>query len=324
MKVLVGIDESECSSEAIRFISGTTWPKATRFIVLSTSSPIVLGAGEVMPPDRLTEVLRQEEAHHGEIADRAASRLRNGGLIAGARTVRGNAGTVLVDTARSERADLVVVGSHGRTGLKKLLLGSVASHVLAHAPCSVLVVKQRQLQDRAPALQGSRHESGEERAMKVYQVMTRDIETCAPDADLAHAAMIMSRRNCGLVPVVEHASRRLAGVITDRDICMAAAMRHAGAHSIPVGEVMTRRLVTCAPTDDARIAMHRMSEAHVRRLPVIDRQGTLQGIVSLTDLALAAERPLQSGDRAIKDTDVLAVLKAVSAYPLHAVPVTAA
>jgi CBS domain-containing protein/nucleotide-binding universal stress UspA family protein len=324
MKVLVGVDESAYSNAAIRFISEGTWPKGSRFIVLSSSPSIFLGAGDTIPPDSLAQVLRQEESRHREIADRAAAGLRNRGLSVDARVERGDARTVLVDAARSEEADLVIVGSHGRTGLKRLLLGSVASYVVAHAPCSVLVVKEPQMQDRTMAVRESGHDSKEAGAVKVERLMTRDVETCAPDMDVAHAAMIMARRNCGLVPVVEHGSGRLAGVITDRDICIAAAMRHADAHSIPVGEVMTRRLTTCSPTDEIRVAMRRMSEARVRRLPVVDRLGVLKGVVSLTDLALVAGRPLESGERGIQEADVVAVLNAVSASPVPAVSVTAA
>ena len=320
MKVLLGIDESERSSALIRFVTETAWPKSVRFLVLSASPPIFLGAGEAVPGDQLAKILEQEERRHAEIAGRAAARLRKAGLAAEARTVRGRAQMVLVDAARSENADLVIVGSHGRTGLGKLFLGSVASHVVTHAPCSVLVVKQHQLHDRA--LDGSGR-AGKETAMRVEQVMTHDVETCTPETDLAHAAMIMSRRNCGLVPVVEHRSGRLAGVITDRDICMAAAMRRVDAHSIPVGEIMTSRLVTCSPTDDVRVAMHQMSEAQVRRLPVVDRERRLRGVVSLTDLALAAKPPSSEG-RAVEDQEVLAVLKAVSDYPLPVNPVSVA
>ncbi len=321
MKVLLGIDQSECSSAAIRIVSGAAWPKSARFFVVSASSPILFGPGEAMAGDGLTRILEEEESLHREMAARAAARLRKAGLTVEARTVRGSAQLVLVDMARSEKADLIIVGSHGRTGLKKAFLGSVASHVVTHAPCSVLVVKQPQLQDRV--LKRSGRGSEKEKAMKVEQLMTHEVETCTPDTNLAHAAMIMSRRNCGLVPVVEHGSGRLAGVITDRDICMAAAVRRVDTHSIPVGEVMTSRLITCAPTDDARIAMHRMSEAHVRRLPVVDRDGKLRGIVSLTDLALVAKAP-QSEERAVEDTEVLAVLKAVSDYPLPASPISVA
>jgi CBS domain-containing protein len=159
--------------------------------------------------------------------------------------------------------------------------------------------------------------------MKVGQIMTHEAESCTTESDLAHVAMVMSRRSCGLVPVLDPRSARVVGVLTDRDICMAVATRHADAHSIRAGEVMTRRVAFCAPGDDVRIAMRRMEQARVRRLPVVNSSGDLVGILSLTDLALAAERHARNGEPAIPDADLVTVLRAVSEYPSgvgHLVP----
>ncbi len=143
VKVLVGVDESEYSSAAIRYITEAAWPKTAQFLVLSAAPPVFIGPGDAVPPRALTEMVRQEDARHVELADRVAARLREGGRSAEARMVRGDPRIALVDAARAEEADLIIIGSHGRTGFKKLLLGSVASHVVAHAPCSVLVIKER-------------------------------------------------------------------------------------------------------------------------------------------------------------------------------------
>ena len=78
---------------------------------------------------------------HQELATGAENTLLGVGLTTEAKVLQGDARTALVDAAHTERADLVVVGSHGRTGLAKLFMGSVASHVVTHAPCSVMVVK---------------------------------------------------------------------------------------------------------------------------------------------------------------------------------------
>lgn len=150
--------------------------------------------------------------------------------------------------------------------------------------------------------------------MKVEQLMTRDIESVRPEANLADAAMVMWRRDCGIVPVVEHSGKRILGVITDRDICMAATTRHCAPDAVPVGDVMTRRLLTCRPEDDVRVAMHRMSEGQVRRIPVVDANGHLQGIVALNDLTLAAERTAHRGDDVVSYPEVMGVLKAVSRH----------
>jgi len=78
-----------------------------------------------------------------DLAGRVEKELRDAGLSTESRVVKGDPRDVLVDAARSINADLLVVGSHGRTGLAKLVLGSVAAHVVTHAPCSVLVVKMK-------------------------------------------------------------------------------------------------------------------------------------------------------------------------------------
>jgi len=141
MKVLIGVDDSSCSDTAIRYVTGAAWPKATTFLVVSASAPIIIGPGELGAADAISQLMEAQEKHLKEVAERATSRLREAGLTAEARMLRGDPRGVLLDTARSVHADLIVVGSHGRTGIKKLLLGSVASHVVTHAPSSVLVVR---------------------------------------------------------------------------------------------------------------------------------------------------------------------------------------
>jgi CBS domain-containing protein len=155
--------------------------------------------------------------------------------------------------------------------------------------------------------------------MNVAHLMTRDVESCVPDANLTQAAMIMWRRDCGFVPVVESQGGRFAGVITDRDICIATATKHVSPDSIRVATVMNRNAVTCAPSDDAKVAMRRMAETQVRRLPVIDKEGKLTGVLSLNDLALAAERNARREDDSIRHADVMDVLRAVSAHRLPSV-----
>lgn len=140
MKILIGVDGSACSDAALRHVMGSSWPAGATFLVVSAAAPVFIGPGETGPL-AMAEAIHQQEESHKEIATWAAERLRRAGLHATARVGHGDPRTVLEETARSERADLLVVGSHGRSGVKKLLLGSVADHVVAHAPCPVLVVK---------------------------------------------------------------------------------------------------------------------------------------------------------------------------------------
>jgi nucleotide-binding universal stress UspA family protein len=89
------------------------------------------------------EIWQQQEKDAQQIADTAAERLRPSGLSVDKAVRQGDPRTVIVDEAAEWGADLIVVGSHGHTGLTRLLLGSVAQSVVAHAPCSVEVVRRR-------------------------------------------------------------------------------------------------------------------------------------------------------------------------------------
>lgn len=141
MKVIVGVDDSPFSREAIRYVASTTWPKMTRFIVVSAAAPAFVGPGEAAAPGAIAQLLEEQERFHSDLAQRAAAELKKVGFEAEARMVRSDPRTALEEEARREGVDLIVIGSHGRSGIKKILLGSVATHIVTHAPCSVLVVK---------------------------------------------------------------------------------------------------------------------------------------------------------------------------------------
>ena len=131
--------------------------------------------------------------------------------------------------------------------------------------------------------------------MKVKEAQTSDVHSCSPDTNLAQAAHIMWDSDCGVVPVVDDA-RTLLGVITDRDICMATTTRSIAPADIQVRHVMTTgNVYTCRPDDDVRSALSTMATHRVRRLPVVDRQNHLVGIVSLGDLARHAESKAGAG-----------------------------
>jgi CBS domain-containing protein len=150
--------------------------------------------------------------------------------------------------------------------------------------------------------------------MKVQDLMSWEVEACGVGENLANAAMIMWRRDCGIVPVVENPTGRLAGVVTDRDICIAAATKHRDPALLTAGEIMTRDPRTCAPSDDVHVALRTMREAQVRRLPVTDRDGKLVGILSLNDCILGASGVERRTPSALTQRDVMDVLKAVSAH----------
>jgi CBS-domain-containing membrane protein len=123
--------------------------------------------------------------------------------------------------------------------------------------------------------------------MKVRDIMTQDVVSCQKDTDIGTAARLMLKGQFGTLPVIDtHA--RLAGIITDRDIAMAAATRQRNAAHIPVHEAMSPRVRSCFADDDIGGALKQMEEARVRRLPVLDAAGHLAGIVSIDDIVLRA------------------------------------
>jgi CBS domain-containing protein len=121
--------------------------------------------------------------------------------------------------------------------------------------------------------------------MKVKELMTTDVKRCSLETNLAAAAKIMWEADCGAVPVTDE-NDHVVGVITDRDICIAAATRPRTEGEIPAKELISKELYTCAPDDDVRAALGTMKTRKVRRLPVVERGGRLVGIVSIHDIAV--------------------------------------
>jgi CBS domain-containing protein len=119
--------------------------------------------------------------------------------------------------------------------------------------------------------------------MRVDEIMTRDVKTCLADTNLAAVAALMWDNDCGVVPVVNSA-RRVVGVITDRDICIALGTRDVRPSEVTAGEVISGEIYTCCPDDDVRTALATMRKAKVRRLVVVNDQTALVGILSLSDL----------------------------------------
>ncbi len=152
--------------------------------------------------------------------------------------------------------------------------------------------------------------------MKIQDMMTRKPESCVPEADLADVAMIMWRQDCGVVPVVDEQSRVL-GVITDRDICMAVATRHHKPEELRVQDVLRRRLFTVHPEDDVRVALEVMRNERVRRLPVVDADQRLLGIVSINDLVRCAEPATSRTPTELSANELIETMKAICS---HAVP----
>jgi CBS domain-containing protein len=122
--------------------------------------------------------------------------------------------------------------------------------------------------------------------MKISEVMTRKVQTVRPDQSLQEAANFMLSADAGSIPVAE--GDRLVGMITDRDIAVRGVAKGHGPDT-PVRDLMTGELVVLHIDDDVQNAASKMSQAQVRRLPVLDEEKRLCGIVSLGDLSREAD-----------------------------------
>jgi len=140
-----------------------------------------------------------------------------------------------------------------------------------------------------------------ERVMKVQDVMTRNVKFCSPETNLAAAAQTMWENDCGILPVLNDEGW-LEGTITDRDIAIAVGTRNRLAKDIFVGEVISRDpVVTASPDEDLKSALGIMRNASVRRLPVVNADGSLWGIISMNDIVLrATSRDLEDLVNALK------------------------
>ncbi len=121
--------------------------------------------------------------------------------------------------------------------------------------------------------------------MRVKQIMTRDPARCTPDATAQEAAALMRDNDCGSIPVVENTtSNRLVGTVTDRDLAIRGLAAGKGPDTL-VRDLMTPDPVTSVPEDEVEDLRQVMIEQLVRRVPVVDADGMLVGIVAQADIA---------------------------------------
>lgn len=132
--------------------------------------------------------------------------------------------------------------------------------------------------------------------MLVKQVMSTPLMTCSMGDSVNHAAELMWEHDCGAIPVVDDSGLAI-GILTDRDICMAAYTQGKLLREISVSTVMAKQLYACSEDDSLIKAEQLMQQHQVRRLPVLDRQGRPVGMLSLNDLARVAtlQHPAANG-----------------------------
>jgi CBS domain-containing protein len=133
--------------------------------------------------------------------------------------------------------------------------------------------------------------------MKCVDIMTSDPACCPPTESTAKVAKMMRAEDVGSIPVCDNdQSRRLLGIVTDRDLALHVVAEGRDPHTTRVQDVMTTKPLTCHPEDDLRTALDAMQKYQVRRIPVVDQSGHLLGIISQADIAIRAEAPDQTAD----------------------------
>ena len=124
--------------------------------------------------------------------------------------------------------------------------------------------------------------------MHVHELMARQVHSCRSSESLEAAAQLLWDHDIGAVPAVDDKGR-VVGVVTDRDICMAAYTQGRPLRELVIAETMSRELITCEPGDSVAHAAALMKHHQLRRLPVLDGERRPVGILTLADLAHACQ-----------------------------------
>ena len=132
---------------------------------------------------------------------------------------------------------------------------------------------------------------------KCSDIMTRDVVTSTQEATIVDVAQLMKNADIGPILIVDNeTSNTLVGIVTDRDIVLKVIADGQDAKTTRVGDVMSKKLVTCRADDDVDIAMKAMAQFQLRRIPVVEDNMRLVGIISQADLATRVDAPKKTGE----------------------------
>jgi len=121
--------------------------------------------------------------------------------------------------------------------------------------------------------------------MKCNEIMTKEIKACHPESTIKEAVQLMKQLNCGVMPVVDR-NNVLQGIITDRDIVFYTVLNDKEPETTYLSEFMTKKVITCHANDNLDTAIHKMSKNQIRRIPIIDDENKLVGLITLGDIAV--------------------------------------
>ena len=132
---------------------------------------------------------------------------------------------------------------------------------------------------------------------KCNEVMTKDPVCCLPNDSAAKAAELMKSENIGSIPVIENEqNQKLVGIVTDRDLALKIVAQGRDANSTNVEAVMTHKVVTCLANDDLQKALDAMAEHQLRRIPVVDSDNKIVGIIAQADVATRTDQPEKTAE----------------------------
>lgn len=131
---------------------------------------------------------------------------------------------------------------------------------------------------------------------KCNEVMTKDLICCLPNDTVLKAAELMKRQSIGPILVIENEkSQKLVGIVTDRDLALKVVAEGRDANTTKVNKVMTHKLITCQAEDDLQKALAAMAEHQLRRIPIVDSDNKLLGIIAQADIATRFNHPKKTG-----------------------------
>src|SRR4030095_152273 len=132
---------------------------------------------------------------------------------------------------------------------------------------------------------------------KCNEVMTKIPVCCLPNDAVIKAAELMKSENIGSIPVIENEqTQKVVGIVTDRDLALQIVAEGRDAKSTNVEAVMTRKVVTCLADDDLQKALDAMAEHQLRRIPVVDNNNKILGIIAQEDVATRAHQPEKTAE----------------------------
>lgn len=132
---------------------------------------------------------------------------------------------------------------------------------------------------------------------KCHEVMTKDPVCCLPNDLALKAAELMKSGNIGSIPVIENEEgKKLIGIVTDRDLTLKIVAQGLDSKTRKIETLMSRNIVTCHPDDDLQKALDIMAEHQLRRLPVVDENGRIRGIIAQADIATRSDQPNKTAE----------------------------